>query len=100
MPEPGSPGAEGQTTHTPTLVERRRPDRVEFTNPHVIALLRDPTAVDPAALAEISEPVEDLSTTSEDNDNLAPAKGVLAGLLLALPFWALIGTGAWFLLRG
>jgi len=99
MPEPGSPGAEGQTTATPTLVERRRPGRVEFTNPHVLALLRDPTAGDPGTSAEISEQLEDLGT-SEDDDNLAPAKGILTGLLLALPFWALIGAGAWFLLRG
>jgi len=99
MPERGPPGAEGQTTATSTLVERRRPGRVEFINPHVIALLRNPTTGDPDTSAEFSEPLEDLGT-SEDNDNLAPAKGILAGVLLALPFWALIGAGAWFLLRG
>jgi hypothetical protein len=81
------------------LVERRRPGRVEFTNPHVIALLREPTAFDPAVSVEISG-VEDLSTADDDSDNLAPAKGILAGLLLALPLWALIGAGAWFFLRG
>jgi len=99
MPERGPPGAEGQTTATSTLVERRRPGRVEFINPHVIALLRNPTTGDPDTSAEFSESVEDLGT-SEDNDNLAPAKGILTGVLLALPFWALIGAGAWFLLRG
>lgn len=100
MPEPGSPGAEGQTAPTETLVERRRPGRVEYVNPHVIALLRAPTALDPGASVEISGAAEDLVTADDDGDNLAPAKGILAGLLLALPLWALIGAGAWFFLRG
>jgi hypothetical protein len=96
MPEPVSPGAEGQTAATSTLVERRRPGRIEFTNPHVVALLRDAAGIEPAESAELSGPVEDL----DDRDNLAPAKGILTGLLLALPLWALIGAGAWFFLRG
>jgi len=100
MAKPGSPGAEDQTTPTQTLVERRRPGRVEFTNPHVVAMLRDPTALDPAAAAEISGPVEDLGTTSDGYDSLASARGIVTGVLLALPLWALIGAGAWFLLRG
>lgn len=100
MPDPGSPAAEGQTTIPQTLVERRRPDRVEYDNPHAIAIMRDPTALDPAASADISVPFENLGAESDDNDNLAPARGILTGLLLALPFWALIGAGAWFLLRG
>jgi hypothetical protein len=100
MPEPGLPNAEGQTTITQPLLERRRPGRVEHTNPHVIALLRDPTALDPDAPPDISGPLQDLGTAGDDLDDLAPAKGILTGLLLALPLWALIGAGAWFLLRG
>jgi len=100
MPEPGLPDAEGETTPTQTLTERRRPGRIEYANPHVVALLRDPTALDPAASAEVSGPFEDLGTEGDDGDNLAPAKGILTGLVLALPLWALIGAGAWFFLRG
>ena len=100
MPEPGSPDAEGETTPTQTLIERRRPGRVAYTNPHVVALMRAPTALDPATSAEVSAPFEDLGTEHDDSDNLAPAKGILAGLVLALPLWALIGAGAWFFLRG
>jgi hypothetical protein len=98
MPEPGSPNVEGQTTLTQPLVERRRPGRVEYTNPHVVALLREPTALDLDAPPDISGPFQDLSTADDASDDLAPAKGILAGLLLALPLWALIGAGAWFLL--
>jgi hypothetical protein len=82
------------------LIERRRPGRIEYSNPHVIALMRDPTTLDPAAPADVPGPFHDPDTPADDGDGLAPAKGILAGLVLALPLWALIGAGAWLLLRG
>lgn len=99
MPEPGSPDVESQTTVEEPLVERRRPGRIEYSNPHVIALMRAPTTIDSGAV-EISTSFDHADTEAEDSDNLAPAKGILTGLLLALPLWALIGAGAWFLLSG
>ncbi len=100
MPEPGRPGAEARNILPQELTDRRRPGRVEYNNQHVIAMMRDPTALDPATLADVSVPFDNSGDESDESDNLAPARGILTGLLLALPFWALIGAGAWFFLRG
>jgi hypothetical protein len=98
MPEPGSPGAEGQTTVPDTFIERRRPGRLEYNSPQLIEMMRAPTKLDPATSVDISIPLQNLGT-EDDGDNLATAKGILTGVVLALPLWALIGAGAWFLLR-
>lgn len=99
MPELGSPAAEGQTIATDTVIERRRPGRVEYSDPQLIKLLRGSTRLDPVTSVDICVPFENLGTESDDRDNLAPAKGILTGLVLALPLWALIGAGAWLLLH-
>jgi hypothetical protein len=100
MPEPGSPAAEGQTTDSPTFVDRRRPGRVEYSSPQLIEMMRGQTRLDPAASLNTCIPFENLGIASDDSDNLSAARGILTGVVLALPLWALIGAGAWFLLRG
>lgn len=93
MPEPNSPGAEGQTTAPQTFVERRRPGRTEYNDSQLIEMMRDPTKLDPAASVDICIPFENLGAAGDDSDSLAPAKGILTGLVLALPLWAVIGAG-------
>ncbi len=81
-------------TKVPTTVDsgpgldRRRPGRVEYSDPDLIALLRKPEA-EGAALPEIA--------TGNDPDNLAPVRGIAIGLLAVAPFWAAIGGLCWWL---
>ena len=39
------------------------------------------------------------NTTDIENDALAPARGIVIGLLLAAPVWTGIGALAWLLMR-
>ena len=72
------------TVTTLPFGERRRPGRIEYTNPALIALLRAPSA-----------PPE----TEELADNpLATARGIGVGLLLAIPAWAGLGILVWLLM--
>jgi hypothetical protein len=71
--------------------ERRRPGRVAQVNPHLVALLRDP------AMAEIARLEAALAATSQDQ--LRVAKGLAAGLGLALPLWGALALAARWLLN-
>ena len=33
----------------------------------------------------------------DDTDDLAAARGIVAGLLLSIPVWAIIGLGIWYI---
>lgn len=83
-------------TETETAEDRRRAGRVAYQNPHLINLLRalgakpDPLAPDPSA------------SMKKFRGDLAPAYGVIAGLLLALALWFALGglvLLVWDLLR-
>jgi hypothetical protein len=63
---------------------RRRPGRPEQVSPALIPLLREPTRY-------VDDP-------GFDSDLLAPARGLVVGLLLSVPLWALVGLGIWFVL--
>jgi hypothetical protein len=64
--------------------ERRRPGRVEYTNPALVALLRGPSA---------------RPDTIEIADNpLSTARGIGVGVLLAIPAWAGIAVLVWLLI--
>lgn len=65
--------------------ERRRLGRVVYENKALIALLRDPAAeVAGDALA------------MDGGDALAPARGMLAGLLISVLLWCVIGLIVWY----
>ncbi len=66
-----------------TPADRRRPGRPEAVNPHLIMLLRDPTAP------------EDPDLIQRSQDDLGAARGIAVGLVLSAPFWGLV---AYFLL--
>jgi hypothetical protein len=59
--------------------DRRRPGRIGNVSPALIPLLR--------------------ATTVPDDDGLAPARGIMVGLLLSMVLWATIGGAAWLVLR-
>lgn len=69
--------------------DRRRPGRPEHVSPHLIPLLRNATGL------EI--PPDDVPIVDHTRDDRGPAKGLMAGLGLALPLWVLIALGIWWL---
>jgi len=79
---PPAPGA----VATPSAVQdRRRPGRAEDVSSALLPLLRDP--------------VQCVDTDLDiDTDPLAPARGVVFGLLLSVLVWALVGLGVWLIL--
>ena len=73
----------------PGVIERRRPGRIETISAHLIPLFRRP-----APTAKITQ----VSHETEPRDDLAPARGIAFGVVLAIPLWALIGFAAWWAL--
>lgn len=74
------------------VVDRRRPGRHD-AHPALIRLLRAPAEVQ--GLAEQDQRFLD----DDGNDRLASARGVLIGVLLAIPMWIVIGWLSYLLLR-
>ena len=72
----------------PDVTDRRRPGRVNYSNPALIALLRKPAA-DPAE----REGVGHL------DDAIAPARGIMIGVPIGALIWCAIALGLWYLLR-
>jgi hypothetical protein len=68
---------------TPSAVpDQRRPGRLEQVSPALI-----PLPCEPAQCADTDQDI--------DTDPLVPARGIIVGLLLSVPLWALIGLGIW-----
>ena len=76
--------ADASVANPSSVRDRRRPGRLEQVSPALIPLLREPTRY-------VDDP-------GFDSDLLAPARGVLVGLLISVPLWALIGLGIWLVL--
>ncbi len=72
---------------------RRRPGRNDQVSPHLIPLLRDP------APANIPAPPPCEMETLLFNDQLVPARGIIFGLVLSVPLWAIIAGAMWVVLR-
>lgn len=74
--------------------ERRRPGRVNSVSPTLVSLLRRPLPDSPEAVSLIDDDgLEDAPSAAADQNrrhDLAAAQGVLVGLVLSLPLWALI----------
>lgn len=69
------------------LHDRRRPGRIEYTNPHLIALLRRSSS--PAAHAAeglTQDEPEDL-VERDRADDLRPAVGIAVGIPIAILLW-------------
>jgi hypothetical protein len=68
--------------------ERRRPGRVNYTQPALIDLLRAPP---PSASVD--------KGVNGTDEQLAPARGIVFGIMLAVPLWCALGAAAWLVLR-
>ena len=71
---------------SPVAADRRRPGRVNYTNPTLVDLLRAP----PDATAEPAETVE------EPEDGLAPARGIVLGVMIGAVMWGMLAASLWF----
>jgi hypothetical protein len=60
--------------------EPRRPGRVEFTNPHLIALLRGKKTGD----------ATDAPDDTARRDDLGPAKGIIAAVMISAMIWCAV----------
>ena len=87
---PHSAPAEAQSN------DRRRPGRIDYTNSSLIALFRTPSASNDAPERDCDEARDGV----EDVDPLASARGIALGLLVVIPFWAVITPLVrWLLMR-
>ena len=76
-----------------TMRDRRRPGRPENVSPHLIPLLRNAAS---AEIAPDDAPVVDRAQDERAQDDLGPVRGIIAGLVLAVPLWSLIALAVWW----
>lgn len=69
------------------VADRRRPGRMQHASLALIALLRTPSQLR-------------TTDTVPGRDDLAPARAIGVGVLLAIPLWGAIGLLAWYFLSG
>ena len=76
--------------------DRRRPGRADHRNPALVALLRD------APNPPVEPDATDSAFALEAEDPLAPARGIVASIVISGLAWAVISGSIWllFLLRG
>jgi len=74
-----------------TLTDRRRPGRADYENANLIALLRDPSLITNPATTEVDATAPQALSV----DDLAPARGILTGLLGGVATWAAIVIALW-----
>lgn len=87
-----SPQATGQVSTLAGIVTHRRPGRKAQVNPHLIPLLRSPTAMDiPAPIGGVDVPPL--------KDDLSPIRGVTYSLILSIPLWGGVAGALWEMLR-
>jgi hypothetical protein len=83
-------GSPTPVTNLAAVQDRRRPGRPDQVSSALIPLLRDPTPSDDTS------PLFD-DTLSDDDDELAPMRGIAVATLLSVPLWFLIGLGGWLI---
>ena len=75
---------------SPKYQERRRPGRVVYDNPALLALLRGtapPIEIEKAA-----------GRGEEESEGL-PARGIAIGVLLSVPLWGIVGGVGWLVFK-
>lgn len=95
---------DGEEMDAALLSDRRRANRTDYENPHLIALLRGQRAAEPrdmkakAAPESEGKPEAQADLTGDlDQGGLTSARGVAYGLLFGAALWALIAL-LWYLL--
>jgi hypothetical protein len=78
-----------------SMISRRRPGRRDDVHPALIPLLRGTVTPDsddgPGIIADAPMAAESMDL---EKDGLAPARGIIFGLVLSVPIWAVLVLGA------
>jgi hypothetical protein len=83
-----------------TLLDHRRPGRVDAVSPALLPLLRGTALPEEVAWQEEVPQSRDAIEGYDPNaDQLSAAKGILLALIVLLPFWAFAGFMAWKIIR-
>jgi hypothetical protein len=78
-------------TREALLSDRRRPDRRNFKNPHLVALLRGQHGGDPSATeTQVSPIVQPDVVVEPERNGLIAARGIAYSLLFGSVLWALM----------
>jgi hypothetical protein len=89
-----------------TVSDRRRPARREWINPALLHLLRGPVpsvdrkSRDPGQSTDTipGQPIKWIDIDPDDDtDDLTAGRGIIVGMLLSIPTWAIIGLGIWYI---
>ncbi|HEX3573810.1 MAG TPA: hypothetical protein VHU42_04340 [Rhodopila sp.] len=97
-----TPAENGTTTADADVgFSRRRPGRIENVHPALIPLLRGKAGIHFADESPFiaDAPVEHASM-EQQKDALAPARGILFGIALSIPIWAVLIFCVFHLLGG
>jgi len=84
---------EEHPTDVRVTTERRRRERVHTTNPHLIRLFR--TRGSSAGVDRLASPAP---IETDEQDQLAAAKGVALSVLIGLVLWITFCFGVWYFL--
>jgi hypothetical protein len=88
-------------TDADTRISRRRPGRRDDVHPALIPLLRGTVSPNSDAEADIIADAPLAAESMEaEKDGLAPARGIIFGIALSVPIWAVLILGACHLLNG
>jgi len=84
---------------TEIATDRRRPARTQTDNPHLIALFRNPFAIQLLSEAEISrETASPAGAQRDEHDPRALARGIAFGVFGGVSLWAVVFFSLWCLL--
>jgi hypothetical protein len=76
------------------MVSRRRPGRRDDAHPSLIPLLRGTATPIPDDITVIADPPTIPAGLETKEDVLAPARGIIFGIALSVPIWAVLILGA------
>ena len=83
----------------PAGAERRRPGRAAYTNPALLALLRQDSTVETPG-EPVEAPGAPTQPTGEPVDALAPARGIALATAIGTALWAAVLLALWLIWPG
>lgn len=79
---------DGSDAKGPFAHERRRPGRLEYSNPELVQLLRGSSSLQAGAPAESDSP-------ENEEESLRAMSGILVAVLIGASFWTVMAAAIW-----